>query len=157
MGYTTEFDGSITIDPPLNAAEIEYLNKFASTRRMHRREAGAYFVDADSVGGQDFGNTDIINQNAPPPSQPGLWCQWIPNEDGTAIEWDSGEKFYSSQEWMTYLINHFLQPGALAKEALPFLQANHVLNGEILAQGEDIRDRWKLVVTNNVVTRVELQ
>lgn len=157
MGYHTEFDGSISITPPLNAAEIEYLNKFADTRRMHRKTAGPYFVKAEGFSGQDFNNADIIDPNTPPPGQPGLWCQWIPNEDGTAIEWDGGEKFYYSQEWMAYLINHFLQPGAIAKEALPFLQANHVLNGEILAQGEDIRDRWKLVVTNNVVMRVELE
>jgi hypothetical protein len=41
----------------------------------------------------------IIDHNYPPENQPGLWCQWIPNEDGTAICWDGGEKFYNSIEW----------------------------------------------------------
>lgn len=81
----------------------------------------------------------------------------MPTEDGAALEWDEGEKFYDSQEWMAYLIDHFLKPGALASSAIPFLQANHVLNGTIKAQGEDMGDRWKLVVTNNVVTRVDLE
>jgi hypothetical protein len=34
MGYTTEFDGSVSISPPLNAHEIAYLRKFAASRRM---------------------------------------------------------------------------------------------------------------------------
>ena len=52
---------------------------------------------------------------------------------------------------MQYLIDHFLKPNAIAKDALPFLQANHTLNGEIFAQGEEPDDVWKLVVTDNVV------
>jgi hypothetical protein len=32
MGYTTEFDGSVSISPPLNAHEIAYLRKFAASR-----------------------------------------------------------------------------------------------------------------------------
>jgi hypothetical protein len=32
MGYTTEFAGSVSISPPLNAHEIAYLRKFAASR-----------------------------------------------------------------------------------------------------------------------------
>ncbi len=32
---------------------------------------------------------------------------------------------------------------------------DHVLNGTIDAQGEDANDRWRLIVTNNVVTTQE--
>lgn len=155
MGYTTEFQGQINIDPPLNAAEIEYLQKFANTRRMDRAN-GPYFVDGGGFKGQGH-DADVRDHNRPPEGQPGLWCQWVPNADGTAIKWDEGEKFYYSQEWMTYLIDHFLKPGALAASALPFLQANHTLNGIIKAQGEDMDDRWKLVVADNVVSRVDLE
>ena len=38
MGNTTEFSGQINIEPPLNEQEIEFLNKFANTRRMHRKQ-----------------------------------------------------------------------------------------------------------------------
>lgn len=44
MGYTTTFEGSVSVVPPLNDQEIEFLNKFAETRRM-RRNSGPYFVD----------------------------------------------------------------------------------------------------------------
>jgi hypothetical protein len=40
MGYTTEFDGSVSISPPLNAHEIAYLRKFAASRRMDRARRG---------------------------------------------------------------------------------------------------------------------
>lgn len=150
MGYTTDFDGQITVEPPLNAEEAHYLNLFAGTRRM-KRGNGPYYV----LGTGDFGqgsDPDIQSYNEPPEGQPGLWCQWVPTEDGTAIEWDGNEKFYHAAEWMQYLIDHFLKAGALAAEALPFLQANHVCNGEIYAQGEDPSDRWNLVVKDNVVS-----
>ena len=43
-------------------------------------------------------------------AQPGLWCGWRPNEDGTVIEHDGGEKFYDYTEWIQYLVHHFLEP-----------------------------------------------
>lgn len=155
MGYTTEFSGSISIDPPLNAEEIAYLNKFSDTRRIHRTK-GPYFVDGTGLRGQGA-DADIINHNLPPTGQPGLWCKWVPTEDGTGIEWSGDEKFYDSAEWMEYLIEHFLKPNAVAKLALPFLQANHTCNGVIKAQGEDMDDRWKLIVKDNVVTTEDLE
>lgn len=151
MGYTTEFEGSVSIDPPLNQQEVEFLVKFSNSRRMNRKN-GPYFVDGSGWHGQGQ-DDDIIDYNDPPEGQPGLWCKWIPNTDGTAIVWTGAEKFYSSFEWMEYIIDHFLAPNAIAKDQLPFLQANHIVNGEIYAQGEEHDDTWKLVVENNKVSR----
>ena len=156
MGYTTEFVGSISITPPLNQQEIDYLEKFSETRRMDC-EQGPYYVDRGGLAGQDNSDPGIRDYNRPPAGQPGLWCNWVPTEDGTAIQWNEAEKFYNSKEWMAYLIDHFLRSGAHAAGELHFLQANHVLNGTIKAQGEDIEDRWKLVVEDNVVSRVDLE
>ncbi len=151
MGYTTEFWGQVELTPALNTQEIAYLKKFNETRRMHRTN-GDYYCGTGHAG-QDH-EADIINYNAPPPEQPSLWCQWTPSDDGKYIEWDGGEKFYSSPEWMWYLIHHFLKPNPLAKirqpETFSFLQG-HVCKGEIDAQGEEGGDRWKLVVDNNKV------
>ena len=150
MGYHTEFQGQITIEPPLNEQEIEYLNKFNMTRRMSRKN-GPYFVDGTGEFGQGK-DSDIYDYNRPPSGQPGLWCQWRPTVDGTAIEWDGGEKFYESAKWMQYIIQHFLMRGAFAAYQLPFLQANHVLNGVIYAEGEEQGDVWELHVVDNEVT-----
>jgi hypothetical protein len=150
VGYTTEFSGRIEITPALNAEEINYLKKFAGTRRMDC-EQGPYYADRGGMAGQDYNDPLVKNYNSPPEGQPGLWCQWVPTEDGSAIEWDGGEKFYYAPEWMEYLIEHFVGADPQAKAVLPFLQA-HKLNGEITAQGEDIHDRWLLIVADNVVT-----
>lgn len=148
MGYTTEFSGHVDVAPPLSRDEIVFLTKFAGTRRMNRNK-GPYYVDGVGTFGQ-ADDRDIINCNEPPAGQPGLWCQWVPSEDGARIEWDGGEKFYKAAEWMKYLVENFLKPGAIAKPALPFLR-DHVCNGEIDAQGEALEDRWRLIVENNAV------
>jgi len=152
MGYTTYFDGAITIEPPLNEMEIAYLNKFSETRRMDR-EKGPYYCGRGMCG-QDH-EADIRNYNCPPAGQPSLWCQWIATPEGDAIRWDDGEKFYKATEWMQYIIDHFLGKDPLAKlnqpEEFVFLQG-HTLNGEIFATGEESGDNWKIVVKDNIVT-----
>lgn len=161
MGYTTSFDGEFAIDKPLAPEHREYLKAFSHTRRMKRkaeltakrddpaREAaglavgdeGGYFVGAGGMCGQEsHGTPDIDDYNEPPKGQPGLWCQWEPNEDGTAIFWDGGEKFYYYVEWITYLIDHFLAPWG------------YVLNGTVEWSGEEQGDVGKIIVVDNEVT-----
>lgn len=149
MGYTTYFTGSIDVVPPLDKGEIEYLTKFSQSRRM-KRTKGPYFVEGSGFRGQEH-ESDVTDHNTPPDGQPGLWCQWIPTEDGTQIVWDGGEKFYESHEWMKYLIEHFLKPGALAIGKVAAITGGHICNGEIEAQGEESDDKWMLVVENNAV------
>lgn len=148
MGYTTEFNGQITIEPALNTEEIKFIQAHNQTRRMLRSK-GAYYI---STGG-DYGQAsedDITDYNASPEKQLSLWCGWTCTDDGTAIEWDGGEKFYSAAEWMKWLIEHILGNNPLAKPELPFLQG-HTLNGEIIAQDEDMDEKWKLIVDSNTV------
>lgn len=156
MGYTTDFEGRINIEPPLNFEEIEYLNKFNSTRRMSRTN-GPYFVDGDGIAGQAHEN-DILDYNEPPEGQPNLWCQWVPTADGSALEWDGMEKFYNSPQWMQYLIDHFIGDYPQAQMRNPnefaFLQT-HKLSGVVHAYGEERSDIWTLVVHENRVTRKE--
>lgn len=156
MGYTTDFYGSVKVSPPLNEHEVSYLKEFNGTRRMDR-ENGPYFVKGEGSFGQGSGPDTVYHHNSPPAEQPGLWCQWVPNEDGSEIEWDNGEKFYESVEWMEYLIQHFLKEGALAQgnttdERFAHFTFDHTVNGRIRAEGEDSEDRWELVVEDNVVT-----
>ncbi len=147
MGYTTFFKGSIDIEPPLNVDEINYLTAFSHSRRM-KRDQGPYYVGSEEDG--------VLDYNRSPDCQPGLWCQWIPCEDGKSLVWDEGEKFYESALWMAYVIDHFLAPDAIAKQANPAEFAKfvpHTLNGEIEAVGEDPDDRWLLEVVDNTVKK----
>ena len=157
MGYTTDFDGSFSVTPPLDADMVEYLQKFASTRRMRRNndvlkevfpdwkshcffgelgDEGEYFVTASGNYGQDYDDS-IVDYNNPPSTQPGLWCQWIPSEDGSLIEWDQGEKFYHYIEWIEYIIDNFLKPNGYA------------LNGVVDWYGEDREDIGRITIEDN--------
>jgi hypothetical protein len=165
MGYDTEFTGHVTVTPPLNPHEIAYLRKFADTRRMDRTN-GPYYVDGTGSYGQGR-DADILDHNQPPAEQPGRWCGWVPTDDGMAIEWNGVEKFYGAAEWMTYLVDHFLKPDAVAQQRMAsgelanppagfeHFAFNHVVNGTIDAQGEDPDDTWQLVVKDNEVTSTE--
>lgn len=144
MGYSTEFSGNILVDPPFSADEIKYLTDFAGTRRMDR--ANGPFYLGKGIAGQDR-ETDIRNYNNPPEGQPGLWCQWVPAEDGTTIGWDGGEKFYGAGEWLSYLRSYFIvhRAAAVLEPAnFGFLQP-HAMSGIIHAVGEDANgDVWRL-------------
>lgn len=159
MGYTTDFNGEFGLNKPLSPEHKAFLEKFNETRRMQRKQTvaskmedpiriaaglpigkeGAYFVGAKGHCGQDSDDS-VKDYNTPPSGQPSLWCQWIPNEDGTAIEWDGGEKFYEYVDWIEYLISNFLAPWG------------YVLNGEVEWFGEDRDDRGMIIIDNNIVT-----
>lgn len=159
MGYHTDFDGEFTLDRPLANEHREYLELFSGTRRMRRNAElaagrpdpvrlaagldvgpdGAYFVGAEGYSGQER-TPDVVGYNDPPEGQPGLWCGWVPNDDGSAIVWDEGEKFYSYVEWIEYLITHFLAPWG------------YTLSGTIEWSGEEQGDLGKIVIESNAVS-----
>lgn len=123
--------------------------------QLHVGEEGGYFVGEGGFKGQSedhrkhsrdrdayLSSLGIVEYNRPPSGQPGLWCQWIPNESGTALQWDGVEKFYDYVEWLQYLVVHFLKPWG------------YVLNGRVSWQGEDNDDRGVIHVRNNDVRAV---
>ena len=154
MGYTTYFDGAFQFDKPVTDELKNYINKFSDTRRMLRDnnkikelfpnwrelcfngelgEKGEYFIG----GGENYFDGSVIDYNSSG-SQPGLWCQWVIN-DNNELVWDEGEKFYYYVEWLEYLIKHFFEP------------SGYVLNGIVFYEGEDSDDFGKIVVTDNAV------
>lgn len=160
MGYTTEFDGTIKIEPVITEELKEYINNFSSTRRMKRDneklmvlfkgeggfdgsygKEGEYFVGSKENYGQTR-DASVVDFNTPPETQPGLWCQWIVNDAGE-LEWDGNEKFYCGYDWMKYIVENFLAP------------KGYICNGEIFADGEEGGDEWKINVDDNVVTTKE--
>jgi hypothetical protein len=162
VGYTTEFTGSIRIEPPLNQHEVAYLRRFAEVRHMER-ERGPYYCGT-GYAGQDI-EPDVTDANRPCPGQPGTWCHWEPSEDGRELRWNGAEKFYYAPNWMAYLIDTFLapeaglagelaspEPGRYYAEEFEHFTFDHVLNGTIDARGEEADDVWQLVVTDGTVT-----
>ena len=103
MGYTTDFSGSFELNKELEPNMKMFLTKLNETRRMKRNVSdkfgvdGEFFVDGEGSLGQGS-TSDIVDFNEPPSTQPGLWCQWTPTQDGMGIEWDGNEKFYNYTE-----------------------------------------------------------
>jgi len=113
---------------------------------------GGYFVGAGGEFGQEgfgfvFGDSTVTKQatlgilddNEPPEGQPGLWCKWEPNDDGTTIRWSGAEKFYEYTAWITYLLDHFLTPWG------------YILSGKVKWKGEDSSDKGYICISNNKV------
>lgn len=117
MGYTTEFIGSFKLDKQLKESERKILQTFSETRQG--------------------GNIEPFE------GRPGLWCDWQPNSDGTAIIWSGAEKFYNYVEWLEYIIKHFIEPWG------------NKLNGEVEWYGEDRDDVGKIIVKDNKVETIE--
>lgn len=144
MGYSTDFFGEFILNKPLDAATLAFLKKFSETRRMKRNVGPEYGVEGELYvnGTEQFGqgrDANIVDYNRPPSTQPGLWCQWTPNDEGTAIVWDEGEKFYGYIEWIQYIITTILEPRGYA------------LSGEVEWRGEDSEDRGIISIQNNKV------
>ena len=142
----------------LQKEHAAYLKKFSETRRMKRfatkamdlpdpiresvglllgKEAG-YFVGGLGFAGQDS-DPSVAGHNQPPSGQPGLWCKWAPDDEGTTIAWNGAEKFYDYVGWLEYLLEHFLVPWG------------YQVNGRVLWQGENPKDTGAIVVLENRV------
>ena len=158
MGYTTEFAGRFDLNREIDNDTFNLLKGLATTRRMKRdnnmlEELGFGNAEDFGIEGEFFYNNDgdfgqsqddsIINYNSPSKNQPSLWLQWIPTEDRKGLEWDGGEKFYSSVNWIEYLINRILEP------------RGYIVNGTVNAQGEDSDDQYHIRVVNNVVEKIQ--
>ena len=114
IGYTTYFNGDFVLDKPLTVAHKKFLEDFAEERHEGKDAKGNNF--------------------------PGIWCQWVPNEEGTSIVHDEGEKFYAYDAWIEYLIDEYLAPWG------------YIANGCISWDGEESDDDGIIDVINNVVT-----
>jgi len=145
MGYTTTFEGQFTFNKPLDEETFAFLTKFSQTRRMKRNLGleygveGEFFVDGLGYMGQDE-TPDVIDENEPPATQPGLWCQWRPTEDRQHLKWSRMEKFYDYIEWLEYIISKITAP------------RGYILDGKVTWQGEDEQDKGFLIVINNEVS-----
>lgn len=151
MGYTTEFEGGFNIDKQLHPKLAEFINKLADTRRMARNVPediygieGEFYIPKEGFRGQNR-ESNIIDYSRSPKTQPGLWLQWIYDKESNSIVFDGNEKFYEYIAWIDYLIRKILAPNG------------YKVNGEVIWQGEDMSDRGKIMVKNNIVTTKELE
>ena len=87
MGYTTAFEGSLTITPELTPEDWAY-----------------YYVHyRGRTKGREY------------PLTPDSYCDWVvPHEARDTFRWDGSEKFYNWGDWIRYLIAEFFAPRGYA-------------------------------------------
>ncbi len=144
MGYNTEFSGRFALNKKLDTEIHSFLSKLSKTRRMKRSlppeygVEGEFYVDGKGLYGQDH-ESSVVDFNRPPSTQPSLWCQWRPSDNGLFIQWDGSEKFYNYVEWIEYIIDNILKPNG------------YYLNGDVSFQGEDPNDNGIISIKDNIV------
>lgn len=154
MGYNTDFSGDIEVFPPLNEAEISYLNDFSETRHMSYSHNRILEVHPDFSGFPVVRSPDLINGNRAPEPKPGLWCNWVVEEGGRFLTSNHREKIYDHDQWLAFIIGHLLTPSnphALInthRDNDPRLSqfVDHTFLGEIHANGDDSDDIWVIRV-----------
>lgn len=98
MGYTTEFDGFITIEPPLEEPQLSQWRALCANDPRDDLQ----------------------------PGMPRSYCQWEVSADGSKISWDGGEKFYDSPEWMRYLLIRYVIPTGRTANGVIMAQGEEV-------------------------------
>jgi hypothetical protein len=82
---------------------------------------------------------------------------WTCCGTGCCLHWDGVEKPYAPQEWLRYLIDTFLRPGAALSDDRDAqrlgLTFDHVLDGMLVGQRRETGELFALVVRANVVRR----
>ncbi|MDJ1505212.1 hypothetical protein [Xanthocytophaga agilis] len=71
---------------------------------------------------------------------PSTWCQWVSNENGTALVWDGGEKFNTYIEWLHYLIKNYFEQWGIK------------LDGEVNWYGDESADKGIITIKDNYMT-----
>ncbi|HKX67639.1 MAG TPA: hypothetical protein VJN29_10475 [Intrasporangium sp.] len=180
MGFSTTFMGRLDIEPRLNSAEVEWLRAYAELDRR-------YFTDPYEVPmnpkafrlererqleeerqqlragskGKRLAATEAFTSLTPGDGSPYAHLDWKPCMDGCCLSWDNRtDKSRMAEEWLQYLIDHFLRPGASARRSAKpdFSQFtfDHVLNGVIAAERDDTRALWLIRCRDNEISTEQL-
>lgn len=156
------FQGSLTIEPPLNKDEVKALTAFFSSRRILTKGGP---LDCRDLPGF---HSEVIDIAKPAEGQPGVWCDLKISEDGKTLSWNDESKSTERNldEWITYVIDHLLKFDAEFNirernfdidemdddNLLRSFTFDHYVNGTLAGAVPEADGVWKIIVTDNVVT-----
>lgn len=177
MGYSTDFEGSINIVPPLTNEQRDYINLISSTRRMKRNvnklmklykgEHGNPFAkdktDPEQVYGHEgeffayvdgnFGQSDdgtTLDRNVPPGQKGFMQGEVEKGQPGLWCQWVISEDG-TELEWNggEKFYNYVAWLKYIIKNF--FIPWGIKSEGEILWYGDDRDDMGKIKVRNNEI------
>ena len=177
MGYSTDFEGVLTFDKPLNKKQREYINRISGTRRMKRDvnklmelyggkygnpfaknkkdpaevygHEGEFFARDDGNMGQSD-DASVLEYNVPPGQKGFVQGEIDKGQPGLWCKWEISEDG-TKLLWngMEKFYNYTAWLKYLIKQF--FNPWGKKLSGEIYWYGEDRDDIGKIVVRNNDV------
>lgn len=160
MGYSTTYLGRLDITPRLNDAETTWLRAFRRTQRAFHPD-DPYAVPMHPSA--EYLTNPLATRDGgdcwswPSAGASGLpRCDWEPSVDGSCLHWSEVEKSNTAVSELSYLIDHFLRPHALAStdgraDFAPFT-FDHRVDGTIAALRGDSRELFLIVAVNNQIT-----
>ena len=105
-----------------------YTTEFDGEFRLNKPLDDDTFYELEDLDGE-FSNGEL----------PDSYCQWKVGEDWQSIKWNGGEKFYCYIEWIRAINRRYLLP------------RKYLLNGEVLFQGEDVKDCGRIVAKDGKI------
>lgn len=149
MGYGTNFLGHLEVTPPLNDAEADWLRAFAEIDRRHYSDPYDVAMNPRVVAQEgsrgarprDESTPDPFASLSPRDGTPYPHLDWVPCGDGCCLRWNGTEKSRMALEWLEYLTDHFLRPGAHARSCgtpeFEHFTFDHQVNGMLAGERDD--------------------
>jgi hypothetical protein len=162
MGHSTTYLGRLDVTPPLNASEIDWLRAYAAADRrcysdtydvaMNPRAHAREVYAAAEASPQRSSFTELLSRGQ---EAPGARCDWVPCGEGCCLSWQRTEKSNIGEQWLRFIVDHFLRPNAHASssmnadfEAFTF---DHVASGTIAAERDDSRELYLIRAEDNAI------
>lgn len=162
MGLSTKYLGRFDITPALNEVEVEWLRAFAAIDRRHYSEPYEVAMNPRAVeqaaatrasAGGSRPSPDPFTSLTPRDGSPSPHLDWVPCPTGCCLVWTGDEKSRAAEEWICYLIDHFLRPNAQAsRDARPDFEEftfDHVVSGVVAGCRDDNRELFLIRCRNN--------
>jgi hypothetical protein len=159
MPFDAQYEGRLLIEPPLSPAERRALDAFLGSRRIKTVQG-----PLDCRRSLSRGHADVLDWNSPAEGQPSLYTGLAVSQDGTTLFWDGNEKPGYLTDWVRYVIDHLLKPGAVFQElsrkvewgdALSQFTFDHHVSGVLYGASYN-DERWRVYVVDNEVEQVEM-
>lgn len=153
MSHDTEYLGHLTVTPPLNPAEVEWLSGFA--------DWGA-ISDGDPYRLPMNPRAELVHafaQRNGAMRQPGIvpagvrdWRVWA---NGVGISWQRAPNSNDAEATMRFLVDHYLRPDARAKhlggDDFAQFTFDHRLDGVVAAWRSDTEELYLIRVEDNEI------
>lgn len=156
-----KYTGALTIEPPLNKDEVKALSAFFDSRRILTRGGP---LDCRTLSPY---HPDVIDAAQQPEGQPGEWCDLAVYDDGATLSWNGSNRTGRDlHEWIIWLINYLLKPGAeydIRERDFDLSQVDddnllrsftfdHYVDGEMTGTVAEAEGVWRITVKENVVS-----